>query len=387
MKILDQNITKEIITTNVSHDSVFANMAKDEDLLVIHPNLPNSVLEFIDWDIEHDNFAVRWNSGRGWIAKKFPREWNNKMMVIDVHIPPINVEVHPLAKEFYLTMNKFTPEGWNLNYKHVWLFKEDYDAGIHVPAITMTFLKTAEDTLEVDTISTINQYFDVFFISYDEPNAEENFKRLQEKRPDAKRIQGIRGIFNAHKEAAKKSSTDMFYVVDGDAYLYDDFNFDLKVIVNNRKKTYIWHSYNPVNGLEYGYGGVKLFPKDKFLGDVTPILDVATSIGPIEVVPNLSCETRFNTSAFNAWKSGFREVVKIGSRKIRNQKSEESNKRIETWTSQMIEGVQYGQDCINGSIAGIKFLYENRDYPEDLDKINDYEWLKNKFIELNDGNS
>lgn len=386
MKKLDINQIEEVMHGNPSYDEVFADLAQDESVLVVHPNLTDAVLEFIDTTIDRDCFAIRWNSGRGWVAKKFPPNWNKKFVVIDINVTTLNVEVHPLAKEFYATMGKFTPEGWNLNYKHVWLFKEDFDAGRHVPAITMSYLKTAVEPMVIDTVTEVNQYFDVFFISYDELNAEENFQRLLEKRPDAQRVHGVKGIFNAHKEAAKRSKTDMFYVVDGDAFILDSFNFNLKVLVSDRNKTYIWHSYNPVNGLEYGYGGVKLFPKNKFSGNVSPILDVATSIGPIEVVPSLSCETRFNTSAFNAWKSGFREVVKIGSRRIRNQKSEESNKRIEIWTSQMIEGVQYGQDCINGSVAGMKFLYENRDYPEELDKINDYEWLKNKFIELNNGN-
>ena len=44
--------------------------------------------------------------------------------------------------------------------------------------------------------------FDVFFISYNEQYADENFEALLDKAPLAKRVDGIKGIFNAHKHAA-----------------------------------------------------------------------------------------------------------------------------------------------------------------------------------------
>ena len=49
--------------------------------------------------------------------------------------------------------------------------------------------------------------FDVFFISYHEQYADENFDSLKEKAPLAKRVDGVKGIFNAHKRAAELSKT------------------------------------------------------------------------------------------------------------------------------------------------------------------------------------
>ena len=65
--------------------------------------------------------------------------------------------------------------------------------------------------------------FDIFFISYQEPNADVNFAILQDRFPIAQRVHGVKGIHQAHKEAAKKALTKMFYVVDGDALVEDDF--------------------------------------------------------------------------------------------------------------------------------------------------------------------
>ena len=57
---------------------------------------------------------------------------------------------------------------------------------------------------------------DVFFLSYDEPFADENFELLKMFAPHAKRVHGIKGIFDAHKECARQSKTGHFYVCDAD---------------------------------------------------------------------------------------------------------------------------------------------------------------------------
>ena len=44
--------------------------------------------------------------------------------------------------------------------------------------------------------------FDVVFISYQEPNAEENWQALKQRVPVAKRVHGVKGIHNAHVKAA-----------------------------------------------------------------------------------------------------------------------------------------------------------------------------------------
>ena len=50
----------------------------------------------------------------------------------------------------------------------------------------------------------------------------------------------------------------MFWIIDGDAELKDDFNFDY--VTTQTDTVHVWRSENPVNDLVYGYGGIKLFP-------------------------------------------------------------------------------------------------------------------------------
>ena len=64
---------------------------------------------------------------------------------------------------------------------------------------------------------------DFVFISYKEPNCEENYADLLNKVPWAKRVHGVKGFDNAHKAAAETASTDFFISVDGDNIIDESF--------------------------------------------------------------------------------------------------------------------------------------------------------------------
>ena len=162
--------------------------------------------------------------------------------------------------------------------------------------------------------------FDIIFISYQEPNAETNWKALKERFPMAKRVHGVKGIHQAHIQAANKSLTKMFYAVDGDAEILDDFNFDYKVSEWDLDCVHVWRSKNPINNLEYGYGGVKLLPKTLTQKVDVTVPDMTTSISKkFKPIPAVSNITRFDTDPFNTWKSAFRECVKLASKTIDRQ--------------------------------------------------------------------
>ena len=71
--------------------------------------------------------------------------------------------------------------------------------------------------------------YDIVFISYQETNADENYSLLKEKFPSVKRVHGVKGIHQAHIAAAKKCFTKMFWIVDGDAVIANDFDFSYTV--------------------------------------------------------------------------------------------------------------------------------------------------------------
>ena len=57
---------------------------------------------------------------------------------------------------------------------------------------------------------------DFVYISYAEPNKEQNWADLKNKVPWAKRVDGVKGFDSAHKAAAETAETDFFISVDGD---------------------------------------------------------------------------------------------------------------------------------------------------------------------------
>lgn len=234
---------------------------------------------------------------------------------------------------------------------------------------------------EYDTVASKLKLYDIVFISYNEPNADENYKTLCNRFPRAKRVHGVKGIHQAHIAAAKLSTTPMFWVVDGDAIIEDNFKFDLLLHKHDTDIVHVWLSRNPINGLTYGYGGVKLLPKQltENMDLSNTKIDMTMSISDkFKVVQEVSNITAFNTDPFSTWKSAFRECVKLASRPIDAGYQEETEDRLITWCN-IGTGKLYGEYSIAGARAGKQYGSENIADPVQLTKINDFEWLLEQF--------
>jgi hypothetical protein len=220
--------------------------------------------------------------------------------------------------------------------------------------------------------------YDIVFISYNEPNADANFARLKARFPLIKRVDGVKGIHQAHITAAKRVLTQMFWVVDGDATVLDHFNFNYNTAYKDidLETVYVYKSQNPINGLVYGYGGVKLLPKKLTINMDLNNPDMTTSISNKFVpLPEISNITNFNTDPFNTWKSAFRECAKLSSGAIERQNSKETNERFETWCT-LNDAVPDGGYAYSGALAGRAYGQKNASNKEALSKINDFTWLE-----------
>lgn len=223
--------------------------------------------------------------------------------------------------------------------------------------------------------------YDIVFISYNELNAEENYNRLSSRfsPPTLKRIIGVAGIHNAHIAAAKKAMTKMFWVVDGDAQVLDSFKFDYQVPNTELDHVHVWRSQNPVNGLVYGNGGVKLLPKKLTMNMDTSCIDMTTSISKLfKPMPEIANITAFNTDAFNTWRSAFRECAKLASASIDRQNYQETADRLNTWMT-YCPTVMFGKEAVAGAFAGKEYGRKNASNKEALSKINDFTWLQDQW--------
>lgn len=232
------------------------------------------------------------------------------------------------------------------------------------------------------TVSKIKPY-DIIFISYNESNADENYKKLIERFPRAKRVDKVKGIHQAHIAAAELSTTEVFWVVDGDADIVKDFNFDYELEEWEMSFVHVWRSCNPINDLEYGYGGVKLLPRSLTIAMDVNSPDMTTAISKNFIVKNqVSNYTRFNTDPFSTWKSAFRECVKLASKIIPGQNNNETQHRLDIWKTVGGDRI-FGNYSLVGARDGAEYGEKNRDDVNALNKINDFDWLRLRFEQSN----
>ena len=91
----------------------------------------------------------------------------------------------------------------------------------------------------------------------------------------------------------------------------------------------MYGAVKPINDLEYGYGGVKLFPRIATINVDVDKPDMTTSISSKFIFMfTISNITAFNVDEFSTWRSAFRECAKLASKTIDRQNEEETNARL-----------------------------------------------------------
>jgi hypothetical protein len=158
---------------------------------------------------------------------------------------------------------------------------------------------------------------DCIYLTYDEPNAEENWVKIKNMVPWARRVDGIKGSDAAHKAAADASNTDRFVLIDGDN-IPDPAFFNLTLEVDETC-VYRWRARNHINGLMYGNGGLSVWSKEFVYAmrtheasDGSVENDVEFCFYPNYYAMHDCYSTTYpNASAFQAWRAGFREGVKM----------------------------------------------------------------------------
>ena len=294
-----------------------------------------------------------------------------------------------------LINNGFMPEITNVNKIHSWQKQNSLNNKVHgygglrlwPTSIDLKSVKSEQLKLNrfknlqyVKQVGAVSKPFDIVYLSYHEPFADKNFGKLQDHIRSTNStlkliwIRDIKGIFEAHKQASLRASSKMFWVVDADAEILQDFNFDYIPDVYDEEVVHVWSSKNPINDLEYGYGGVKLFPTEMVRNADTWGLDFTTGLSNrFKSMPQISCITKFNTDPFSTWRSAFRECVKLTI-----NDDEESKERLQAWLNIDKDG-KFTAEAIKGALEGNTFAKQNKNNLEELDKINDYEWLNEQF--------
>ena len=208
---------------------------------------------------------------------------------------------------------------------------------------------------------------DFVYISYHEPNKEENWADLKNKVPWAKRVDGVVGFDSAHKAAAEKAETDFFISVDGDNIIDEGFLLEtLDWEKTNPKAVHRWRAKNNVNGLIYGNGGLVGWPRETCLQMKTHenAKDKKAEIDFCWTVPHENLHNCYSTTVINAipqqaWIAGYREGVKMSLEQGEHippaefkRKIWPSNLRILTTWMNIGADVEYGKYAMLGARMG-----------------------------------
>lgn len=230
--------------------------------------------------------------------------------------------------------------------------------------------------------------FDIVFMSLDEPNADANYANLQQKAPWAKRIHGVYGSDACHKAAAKVAETDRFITIDADNIVREDFfGLELDMSKIGRHDVVSWAGKNVINGLVYGNGGIKMWPKHvveqmrthEAADDPKAQVDFCWDIY-YHQMNNIYCDVHNNGSAYQAYRAGFREGVKltlesgvtVDPRKLKERVHERNYKRLLVWASVGAD-VQNGLWAMFGTRLGAYMTNLAKD-GFDYRNVRDFKW-------------
>ena len=235
--------------------------------------------------------------------------------------------------------------------------------------------------------------YDVIFLSYDEPNADENWQILLKKIPWALRVNGITGSDTAHKECAKLGKTERIIIIDGDNRLDEDFlnqGLELDDSVDTEVTVFSWPAKNSINGLMYGNGGIKCWHRNTIFSLKThencvdpsskSRIDFCWDLNYMSIDQCYST-TMINQSKLQAWRAGFREGVKLSlnnGNKITdlNLLDENNLNRLKIWMS-VGSDVSYGIWAILGARQGCYLTHFGN---FDTNNVRNFQWLNDFYM-------
>jgi len=219
---------------------------------------------------------------------------------------------------------------------------------------------------------------DVIFISYDEPDADQNWEILKNKCSRAQRVHGVAGMELALEAAADVSTTPWYYAVFAKTRLHDAFDFSFVPDYMQQPKNYIFDCRNRVNGLEYGHMGIVMYNCQgiKTLNQQGDFgLDYTLSF-PHESVPVLSCYGEFDQTPYHTWRTAFRECAKLAYFESETA-TVDGAYRLQTW----LEKAQgpYAEWCLRGAADGVEFFNSSNQQIQTLKQSFKWEWLRSYF--------
>jgi len=222
----------------------------------------------------------------------------------------------------------------------------------------------------------IDDPLDILFISNGESNADEHWDHLLTVTKNAPnrviRIDGVKGRAEAYQTASTASNTAWAFNVFAKLKVNPEFDWSWQPDRMQESKHYIFNAKNPITGLEYGHMGMIAYNKKLVLKNKAEGLDF-TLDQEHEVVPLLSGIAYYANDIGTAWRSAFREVLKLKDDDSGNVETEyrlskwlsSNNTELGIWSQRGAEDAVEYYEAVDGNFEKLKLSYE-------WDWLNDY---------------
>jgi hypothetical protein len=182
-----------------------------------------------------------------------------------------------------------------------------------------------------------------------------------------KRVDNVKGRVAAYQAAARASSTPWFFAVFAKLQVNKEFDWNWQPDRMQQAKHYIFHAINPVNGLTYGHQAMIAYNKKLVLENEGLGLDF-TLDQPHEVVPVVSGQANYYTSNWMAWRTAFRECIKLKA----SLPDVENEYRLRQWL--IVDNTQ-SKWSMKGAEDAVEFYDAVNGDPTELRKSYEWEWL------------
>ena len=262
----------------------------------------------------------------------------------------------------------YVPEYWH--DRHIHAFGEYQDIML-IPQQAKTVVKNQlydYPHVKLQKANVSHKPMDIVFISYDEPGARSRFEKLQKNFPRAKWCKNIKGQTQAYHTAANMSDTDYFFAVFPKIDIVDDFKFDFQPDRLRKPCHYIFDCHNEVIDCTYGHDGVILYNKQLVLETDDPGLDFTLS-KTVTSIPILSAVSKLEETPLLAWRTAFREVIKL---KLQ-EPTMSSKYRLKKWLA-MGKGMN-ATWVHRGANDAVEFIEQGNDATQSYD----FEYIKKYF--------
>jgi hypothetical protein len=218
-----------------------------------------------------------------------------------------------------------------------------------------------------------DQQLDIVFVSNGEPHADHHYRLLKDstynRNNHVHRVDGVNGRVAAYHAAARVSETAWFFAVFAKLEVDTKFDWSWQPDRMQQPKHYIFHAINPVNGLQYGHQAMIAYNQELVLNNPGHGLDF-TLDSAHEVVPINSGTAHYNATPWMAWRTAFREVIKLCS-----SSDVESQYRLQQWLATPRTNVENWAWSVWGAEDAVEYYQAVNGEPTELRKSYEWAWL------------